>query len=597
MAGRRSDTSRSATSSLTPASRKRKADEEAAAPRSLRRRLRSGSEQECDVRAATPPPAAPPDSRFFDHLSMRRSRRLQAIPPSLDGSVAGEADADSEPEDAKNKSPARKCSPGKGSPVKSAGSKNNKSPAPALLSVLTSKRKANCHTKNLNNEGHDEHECSSIDSDGEVHDRIKRCPVPGCDSTGHLSGKYDQHLTAITCPLYHNLTAQDCIDRYQRRHKRRQHVKSEADSKPVLRKSPSKHSPTKADQRIHQLNEQRKREMCAIFSSGSPKTKQAIPLNGKGSSGREPDLKGLTPIFDLDMFREAQSRAAEIIQEQMDTSASGPASPSPHHQLKSIVMGKFEMDIWYSAPYPDEYLSLPKLYICEFCLKYFNSPLIMKRHVLKCGYKYPPGDEIYRKGAISFFEVDGDKNKTYCQNLCLLAKLFLHHKTLYYDVEPFRFYIMTEADQEGFHLIGYFSKEKNSFLNYNVSCILSLPPFQKQGYGRMLIDFSKLRSIARLTFCFAVSHVSAAPSILRSNFLFARSFCPITCLSRGLTFLPSCRLSPDEEGGESGIAGKAAVRFGTDFVSQLLAVGDTGVLVQLPGEQHFDPGPECGNGH
>ncbi|KAI8422782.1 hypothetical protein MSG28_006527 [Choristoneura fumiferana] len=34
-------------------------------------------------------------------------------------------------------------------------------------------------------------------------------------------------------------------------------------------------------------------------------------------------------------------------------------------------------------------------------------------------------------------------------------------------------------------------EEKNSFLNYNVSCILTLPPYQRQGYGRLLIDFSK----------------------------------------------------------------------------------------------------------
>lgn len=53
---------------------------------------------------------------------------------------------------------------------------------------------------------------------------------------------------------------------------------------------------------------------------------------------------------------------------------------------------------------------------------------------------------------------------------------------------------MTEADNEGAHIIGYFSKEKNSFLNYNVSCILTLPPYMRQGYGRMLIDFSYLLS-------------------------------------------------------------------------------------------------------
>ena len=51
--------------------------------------------------------------------------------------------------------------------------------------------------------------------------------------------------------------------------------------------------------------------------------------------------------------------------------------------------------------------------------------------------------------------------KIYCQNLCLLAKLFLDHKTLYYDVEPFLFYVLTLNDRKGCHLVGYFSKVKN----------------------------------------------------------------------------------------------------------------------------------------
>lgn len=42
-----------------------------------------------------------------------------------------------------------------------------------------------------------------------------------------------------------------------------------------------------------------------------------------------------------------------------------------------------------------------------------------------------------------------------------LAKLFLDHKTLYYDVEPFLFYILTETDASGCHIVGYFSKEKS----------------------------------------------------------------------------------------------------------------------------------------
>ena len=88
------------------------------------------------------------------------------------------------------------------------------------------------------------------------------------------------------------------------------------------------------------------------------------------------------------------------------------------------------------------------------------------------------------------FEVDGAKNRVYCQNLCLLAKFFLDHKTLYYDVEPFLFYIMTTSDNRGCHIVGYFSKEKVSPDGYNLACILTLPPYQRRGYGRLLIEFS-----------------------------------------------------------------------------------------------------------
>ena len=91
------------------------------------------------------------------------------------------------------------------------------------------------------------------------------------------------------------------------------------------------------------------------------------------------------------------------------------------------------------------------------------------------------------KNHINNFIIFLQRYKQYCQSLCLLAKFFLDHKTLYFDVEPFLFYVMTTADSSGCHIVGYFSKEKNSLLNYNVSCILTLPPYQRQGYGRLLI--------------------------------------------------------------------------------------------------------------
>jgi hypothetical protein len=73
--------------------------------------------------------------------------------------------------------------------------------------------------------------------------------------------------------------------------------------------------------------------------------------------------------------------------------------------------------------------------------------------------------------------------------------MFLDHKTLYYDVEPFLFYVMTEADENGAQFVGYFSKEKRSPTN-NVSCIVTLPVRQRRGWGNLLIDFSTSRSLS-----------------------------------------------------------------------------------------------------
>ncbi|KAH8289162.1 hypothetical protein KR054_001062 [Drosophila jambulina] len=158
--------------------------------------------------------------------------------------------------------------------------------------------------------------------------------------------------------------------------------------------------------------------------------------------------------------------------------------------VEMIELGRHRIKPWYFSPYPQELCQMPCIYICEFCLKYRKSRKCLERHLSKCNLRHPPGNEIYRKHTISFFEIDGRKNKVYAQNLCLLAKLFLDHKTLYYDTDPFLFYVMTEFDSRGFHIVGYFSKEKESTEDYNVACILTMPPYQRKGYGKLLIEFS-----------------------------------------------------------------------------------------------------------
>jgi histone acetyltransferase MYST1 len=160
--------------------------------------------------------------------------------------------------------------------------------------------------------------------------------------------------------------------------------------------------------------------------------------------------------------------------------------------IQRIVLGRFEIDCWYFSPYPDEYAQhVDRMFICEKCLKYMKGKDIYESHYHRCEYNGPPGKLIYLKEGLAVFELSGDgMAKLYCQNLCLLAKLFLDHKTLYYDVSPFWFYVLCEVDAEGVHPVGYFSKEKSSQDDYNLACIMILPPYQKRGYGRFLIQLS-----------------------------------------------------------------------------------------------------------
>ena len=171
--------------------------------------------------------------------------------------------------------------------------------------------------------------------------------------------------------------------------------------------------------------------------------------------------------------------------------------------IDKIEMGEHLVEAWYFSPYPQELIDSALseegekteciIYLCDFCLDNFGRRSQLIRHRTtpgKCPISHPPGNEIYRSGSLSFFEIDGHKQKTYCRRLCLLSKLFLDHKTLFYDVDPFLFYILTENSARGSRILGYFSKEKESLEKYNLACILTLPQHQRKGFGRLLIEFS-----------------------------------------------------------------------------------------------------------
>lgn len=73
----------------------------------------------------------------------------------------------------------------------------------------------------------------------------------------------------------------------------------------------------------------------------------------------------------------------------------------------------------------------------------------------------------------------------------------MENKSVFFDVSGFKFFILAYATPEASigtglnsQIIGFFSKEKVSWDNNNLACILVFPPWQRKGLGSLLIGIS-----------------------------------------------------------------------------------------------------------
>jgi len=276
------------------------------------------------------------------------------------------------------------------------------------------------------------------------------------------------HFLQESCPFYHNVAGKSGSDEQQRLKERISADRARID-------------------RFDDPNDY-KEFLAKRRRNGRQTENKLIPVSKKVSN-REPILSRLgCSQFDLNLFREAQAKAALKNEEdqRLDTG-----------KLQQIQFGKHEYKTWYQAPYPPKFQNCSKLFICHLCLEPFRHEATLRRHLTKCELRAPPGAQIYVDSPndddeqIAVYEVDGANAKSYCRNLCLLSKLFLDSKTMFYDVEPFWFYVLIERKRgDVFTTVGYFSKEKNPVIDYNLSCIMVLPAYGGRGYGKFLIDLS-----------------------------------------------------------------------------------------------------------
>lgn len=114
---------------------------------------------------------------------------------------------------------------------------------------------------------------------------------------------------------------------------------------------------------------------------------------------------------DVDLFKEARDRSARLTvtsnenEHPLSVNNTANTSGSAQRNPAAIVFGRYEVETWFSSPFPQEYARLPKLFFCEFCLKYTKSRAVLDRHMDKCQWRHPPATEIYRCDGLSVFEV------------------------------------------------------------------------------------------------------------------------------------------------------------------------------------------------
>ena len=58
-------------------------------------------------------------------------------------------------------------------------------------------------------------------------------------------------------------------------------------------------------------------------------------------------------------------------------------------------------------------------------------------------------------------------------------------------MSPFLIYVLTVQEGDHHLPVAYYSKEKESPELNNLACIITYPPWQRHGYGNVLVEISK----------------------------------------------------------------------------------------------------------
>ncbi len=235
---------------------------------------------------------------------------------------------------------------------------------------------------------------------------VNMCPLnDDCCSAGHLSGKFDTHFTLDTCPVYFNMTSAECnqkrIDLDKNLTELNDKLQRLSDLNKRLRATVQQATNThgtvvSTKEQLEYVNDVEKRRTVVhakvdqdnqdqMETTLSKSLNEDIALATAKKHFSFDDLN--VPQYDLDIFN-------DVLQLHADSHEPKKIEPVVNANTKIIQFGEYEIETWYKSPYPEDYWQLPKIFLCEFCLKYMKTSGIMSRHAEKCIWKHPPGKKF-----------------------------------------------------------------------------------------------------------------------------------------------------------------------------------------------------------
>ncbi|KAF4358072.1 hypothetical protein G4B88_021821 [Cannabis sativa] len=163
--------------------------------------------------------------------------------------------------------------------------------------------------------------------------------------------------------------------------------------------------------------------------------------------------------------------------------------------IATIELGRYEIETWYFSPFPPEYNDCLKLYFCEFCLNFMKRKEQLQRHMRKCDLKHPLVMRFIEVVHSQCLRLMARRTKFMGRTFVIWQNCFLITRPFTMMLTSFSFMFYVNVMIGDVTWLDIFPRsmllqEKHSEESYNLACILTLPPYQRKGYGKFLIAFS-----------------------------------------------------------------------------------------------------------